>query len=207
MLTAAVVDVASGALWGGSESAHVTEMDSVVEGTAGTLGIKGTRIKILRNSLGVEVVLSGKLAAQNFHSTSEGIKDGLRSLFEALLIATYENINAPMVGVDSVIAGVIELQHETQRFVAKGTREVTSWRDLVGNQPDGLATKLRRIPDCPVVFRGYQKPKFHRCISHNVYEILWVKWGDYLVVEGILFDFLLFLSKKTTWFNWSGWIL
>lgn len=101
-------------------------MDSVVEGTAGTLGIKGTRIKILRNSLGVEVVLSGKLAAQNSHSTSEGRKDGLRSLFEALLIATYENINAPMVGVDSVIARVIELQHETQRFVAKGTREITS---------------------------------------------------------------------------------
>ena len=101
-------------------------MDSVVEGTAGTLGIKGTRIKILRNSLGVEVVLSGKLAAQNLHSTSERRKDGLRSLFEALLIATYENINAPMVGVDSVIARVIELQHETKRFVAKGTREITS---------------------------------------------------------------------------------
>lgn len=126
MITAAVVDVASGALRGGSESAHVAEMDSVVEGTAGTLGIKGTRIKILRNRLGVEVVLSGKLAAQNLHSTSERRKDGLRSLFEALLIATYENINAPMVGVDSVIARVIELQHETQRFVAKGTREVTS---------------------------------------------------------------------------------
>lgn len=139
-----------------------------MEGTAGTLGIKGTRIKILRNSLGVEVVLSGKLAAQNLHSTSERRKDGLRSLFEALLIATYENINAPMVGVDSVIARVIELQHETQRFVAKGTCEVAGRGDLVGNQPDGLATKLRRIPDRPVVFRGYQKPKFHRCISHNV---------------------------------------
>ena len=99
-------------------------MDSVVEGTAGTLGIKGARIEILRNVLGVEVVLPGKLAAQNLHSTSEGRRDGLRSLLEALLIAAYENINASMVGVDSVIAGVIELQHETQRLVAKGTCEV-----------------------------------------------------------------------------------
>ena len=79
----------------------------------------------------------------------------LRSLFETLLVSTHEDINATMVGVDSLIARVIELQHKAERFAAEGTREVVGRGDLIRNQPDGFASELCRVPDCPAIFRRY----------------------------------------------------
>lgn len=66
----------------------------------------------------------------------------IRSLFETLLIPTHENINATVVRVGSLIARVIELQHKTQRLVAKGTCEIAGRGNLIRNQPDGFATEL-----------------------------------------------------------------